>query len=275
MDSTPVTKSILYGNDYKTHFDAKFYLNTYHSEVQPFSSKLLQMVHELVATAQIPSGGRLLNVGCGPSIYAVISPGSRCSEIVFSDFAPQNVDEVRKWANNDPDAHDWRPYFEHVCQLEGRRDEWEARQDHIRQATKHVVSCDVHQENPLAPLVFEPFDVIVSSLCLESACLDETSFRSAVKNVVSLLKPGGLFFLDGLQEKTSYEVGNMNFHKLPINNKIIKSAFKAADLTNLRWSKDNKHGTDNNANTGQRAADFGLFAVRATKVPRYNIVEDF
>ncbi|XP_064646990.1 nicotinamide N-methyltransferase-like isoform X1 [Lineus longissimus] len=242
MANDPASESfetaILSGVDYKTHFDTKIFLDNYHTKESRFYDKMSEMLHELMAAAEIRDGSRLLDVGSGPSIYSVISAGSRCSDIVCSDYVTQNLDEILKWVNGDPDAHNCQRYFEYVCKLEGKSDDWKLRQDHIRQAIKRVVPCDVHQENPLAPLVLEPFDVISSSLCLEVACCDESSYRSAVKHVTSLLKPGGILFVVGIQGETFYSVGNKRFKAFPLSNEIIESAYAEVGLTNLRWCNE-------------------------------------
>ncbi|XP_064646992.1 nicotinamide N-methyltransferase-like isoform X3 [Lineus longissimus] len=269
MANDPASESLetatLSGDDYKTDFDPKIYLENFFREESRFINKLLEMLHELTAAAEIRDGSRLLDVGSGPSIYSVISAGSRCSEIVCSDYSTQNLDEIIKWVNGDPDAHNWQRYFEYVCKLEGKNDEWKLRQDHIRQAIKRVVPCDIHQENPSAPLTLEPFDVITSSLCLESACSDKSSFRSAVKHVTSLLKPGGILFLAGVQGQTFYSVGNKRFKAFPLSNEIIESVSAEVGLTNLRWYNetcDSKKYTFE----GLPCDMSGLFAVSATRI---------
>ncbi|XP_064646996.1 nicotinamide N-methyltransferase-like isoform X7 [Lineus longissimus] len=231
-----------------------------------------QRLHPFVSTrershaaGEIRDGSRLLDVGSGPSIYSVISAGSRCSDIICSDYATQSLDEILKWVHSDHDAHNWQRYFEYVCKLEGKSDEWKLRQDHIRQAIKRVVPCDVHQENPLAPLALEPFDVITSSLWLEAACSDESSFRSAVKQVTSLLKPGGILFLAGVQDQTFYSVGNKRFKAFPLSNEIIESAYAKVGLTNLSWHNET---SDIKKHTFEGLPDdfSGLFAVSATRI---------
>ncbi|XP_064646548.1 nicotinamide N-methyltransferase-like [Lineus longissimus] len=269
MANDPASESLetatLSGVDYKTHFDPKIYLENYHKQESRFYDKMLDMLHKLVAAGEIRDGSRLLDVGSGPSIYSVISAGSRCSDIICSDYATQSLDEILKWVNSDHDAHNWQRYFEYVCKLEGKSDEWKLRQDHIRQAIKRVVPCDVHQENPLAPLVLEPFDVITSSLCLEAACCDESAYRSAVKHVTSLLKPGGKLFMAGVQGETFYYVGKKKFNTFPLSNEIIESAFAKVGLTNLQWYNETSDIKEN-AIEG-RSNDFsGLFAVSATRI---------
>ncbi|XP_064646998.1 nicotinamide N-methyltransferase-like [Lineus longissimus] len=269
MANDPASESLetarLSGVDYNTLFDPKIFLANYHGRESRFCDKLLEMLHELTAAAGIRDGSRLLDVGSGPSIYSVISAGIRSSEIVCSDYATQNLDEILKWVNGDPDAHNWQRCFEYVCTLEGKSDEWKLRQDHIRQSIKRVVPCDVHQANPLAPLVLEPFDVITSSLCLEAACSDESSYRSAVKHVTSLLKPGGMLFMAGVLGETFYYVGKKKFKAFPLSNEIIESAFAEVGLTNLKWYNETsdikKYTFEGYSN------DFsGLFAVSATRI---------
>ncbi|XP_064620546.1 indolethylamine N-methyltransferase-like [Lineus longissimus] len=258
------------GCDYNTHFDVKTYLNNYYVlENNPYLYRFLQMMHQLVAAGSIPDGGRLLDVGSGPCIHSVISTGSRCSEIVCSDFVEQNRDEILRWVNGAIDAHNWEPVFQYVCKLEGKSDEWKTRQSHIRQAIKHVVPCDVHQDNPLAPLVFEPFDVITSSLCLEAACLDEPSYRKAVKRLASLLKPGGLLIIGGVHGQSFYSVAKETFSSLPTSKQMIESVFADAGLGDFRWFVDDIEKGEYDKAIGDvfdAPADCtGIFAVSATK----------
>lgn len=118
----------------------------------------------------------------------------------------------------------------------------------------------------MAPFVFEPFDVIVSSLCLETACLDEASYISAVKHVASLLKPGGQLFLDGVRGQTFYTVGNNKYNTFPLTSKIIEKTFAEAGLTNIRWCSDDQGTVDTYDIEGLPANFGGLFAVCATRI---------
>jgi hypothetical protein len=54
-------------------------------------------------------------------------------------------------------------------------------------------------------------DTICTSLCLEAASPDVPSYAKALKNVVSLLKPGGMLVLMGVFDNAMYTVGHKVF----------------------------------------------------------------
>ena len=104
------------------------------------------------------------------------------------------------------------------------RDKWEDRQAKARLAIKEIVKCDVHKSNPLEPKVYEPFDAIVTSTCLECACPDTESYKKALMNITSLLKPGGTLILFGVLNDSFYTVGTKTFYTLNIDEEFIKAA---------------------------------------------------
>ncbi|XP_078572946.1 nicotinamide N-methyltransferase-like [Branchiostoma floridae x Branchiostoma japonicum] len=140
-------------------------------------------------------GKRLLDVGTGPTLYQLLSASRVFTDIICSDIHQGALEEIWKWKNGDADAFDWSSAIKHVSGLEGTR--WEERQAQLRSVIKDTVFCDVHNENPLHPAVFRPFDAIISAYCLESACFNKgrSSYGNALKNISSLLKSGGYLIL--------------------------------------------------------------------------------
>ncbi|XP_059587772.1 nicotinamide N-methyltransferase-like [Alligator mississippiensis] len=139
----------------------------------------------------------LTDIGSGPTIYQLLSACESFKEIIASDYIDQNCQELLKWLKNEPGAFDWTPVVQHVRELEGDRNKWAEKERNLRGAIKHVLKCDVHESNPLDPVVLPPADCLVSSLCLEAACKDQSSYRAALRNISSLLKPGGHLVLSG------------------------------------------------------------------------------
>ncbi len=63
-------------------------------------------------------GVRQLDFGCGPTIMSVLSSSAQCSEITMSEFSPRLREEVEKWINKDPEAHDWVPIMKYLAEKE-------------------------------------------------------------------------------------------------------------------------------------------------------------
>lgn len=66
-------------------------------------------------------GDTLIDVGCGPTIYQLLSACEHFQEIIALDYTDQNRRELEKWLKKEAGAFDWRPVVEYVCELEGDR----------------------------------------------------------------------------------------------------------------------------------------------------------
>ena len=81
-------------------------------------------------------------------------------------------------------------------------------------------------------------DAICTSLCLVSACPDVPSYAKALKNVVSLLKPGGMLVLMEMFNNSVYTVGHKVFKCLEMQKQDAHNAIEAAGLTVLEVYDD-------------------------------------
>ncbi|XP_013381935.1 indolethylamine N-methyltransferase-like [Lingula anatina] len=229
------------GADYDKLFDPEVYLNSLYSdfiEGAPTATETTEVIdyfHKLYSTGNI-KGQRLLDVGTGPSLINLIS-ASRCfEEIYLSDFSTANRNALKQWWNKEEnDKWSWESFFRHVAKLEGNEDEWKSLQDEFRSRLKDIYFCDVNNPNPLSPLETEPFDTITSGYCLEFACLSERSYRQAMKNMTSLLKPGGNFIMHGGINESFYQVGTDRWGGLAMHENQFRDAMTEAGLEIKSW----------------------------------------
>ena len=165
---------------------SQFYLHSFH--------KFYQQYH----TQWDHTTARLLEFGGGPVIVPLISAAPLVSEIVFSDYAESNRNEVQQWKDNDPNAHDWMPYIRHVVhKLDGNALSEAAvtRERILRNRLQYVVSCDINadQENLLGcEAVRKPFDIISVNACVEAAVDSYGQYLTCLAKLKTLLKAGGL-----------------------------------------------------------------------------------
>ena len=75
-----------------------------------------------------------------------------------------------------------------VQSLEGLGEEEVAkRQEDVRTLVKAVVKCDIWMDPPIQSGYEGPYDVILSSLCLECACTSLEEYEVAVTKLSTLL----------------------------------------------------------------------------------------
>ncbi|CAN7949312.1 unnamed protein product, partial [Ixodes hexagonus] len=187
----------------------------------------------------VPEERRSLpDVGCGPTPCNVFPATKSTQDVVLSDYLRGNRNEVEKWLNNAPDALDWSRYSESLARLEGFSDIKRGSEEiaeRTREAVRKVIPCDVLSPGVLREEDWERFDVVLSSLCLESACVDEATFREATRNVGSLVRQGGLLILCGVLGCQEYTVGDVKFPHLYLTLDTVKEAMVKAGFEIKLW----------------------------------------
>ena len=189
---------------------------------------------------------KVLDYGCGPVIAHVISAaGIDTTEIVLAEFVDECRMEVQLWLDKDPSAWDWTPYIKYVVQiLEGNDDEREIiqRELNLRKSIKAVVPCDISQDPPIAEgFAGLQYDVVMSILCLESACKTKDEYKAAVRKLTSLVKPGGYLVLYcSLKTMESryghYHVGENKFTFLGVTLEFVLESLKDGGLLDIHYS---------------------------------------
>ncbi|XP_078667279.1 nicotinamide N-methyltransferase-like [Branchiostoma floridae x Branchiostoma belcheri] len=118
---------------------------------------------------------------------------------------------------------------------------FDSRQEQLRRAIRDAVPCDVFNTNPLHPAEFEPFDAIASAYCLESACYDKgrSAYAQAVRNISTLLKPGGQIILQTYIGVTYWvdKEGNKTPDSLRLDTKFVLTTLSEAGFTELETSE--------------------------------------
>ncbi|EEC09409.1 N-methyltransferase, putative [Ixodes scapularis] len=221
-------------------------------------------LHSIFASPVSDSWRTLLEVGCGPTVANIFPATRKIRSIVLSDLVPRNIEEVEKWVEKAPDAMDLSFMSEPLAILEGYKDAKigvEDIEERTRAAVKKVISCDVLNPSVLPEGHREAFDVVLSSLCLQSASQDETSYQRATRNVSSLIRKRGHLILCGIAGSTGYTVGDVSFSEVCLSKAMVEDALSRSGLEIKRWSSlDNPVSSES-----QKRWDFA-FVVLAEKL---------
>lgn len=192
-------------------FSPRAYLREYYADIGAENLALLRFL--VRSLGDISPESMLLDFGGGPTIYSMIAACARAREIHFCDFLESNLDEVQLWLRSRPDAFDWTQFVKATLVLEGRNYSPEgvkSRENEIRRKVTRVMACDANGANPLNGISWQ-YDVLVSNFCAESATDDRAQWRRFVRNITSLLRPGGRLVLSALKGADSYAVGEEVF----------------------------------------------------------------
>ncbi|XP_034995823.1 nicotinamide N-methyltransferase [Zootoca vivipara] len=231
---------------YGKHFAPKDYLKTYYSFGKEDGSQEngaltfhLQKFHKTFTMDGI-KGDTLIDIGSGPTIYQFLSSCGSFREIIATDYTDQNRNEIKRWLKKDPEAFDWSQALKYVCELEGDREKWVEKEEKVRSTVRRVLKCDVTQVNPLAPLVVAQVSCLTSAFCLDVACKDLTAYRAALRNIGSLVKPGGHLVLLVALRGNVYMVGQHPFFCLYLEQETVDSAVTEAGF-DILWSEGTKN----------------------------------
>lgn len=221
---------------YLSHFNPQDYLEKYynfgakHSAEDQILRHLLKILFKIFCLDGV-KGDLLIDIGSGPTIYQLLSACESFKEIIATDYTDQNLQELEKWLKKEPGAFDWSPVVTYVCELEGNRVKGTEKEEKLRQAVKRVLKCDVTQSWPLGAVPLPPADCLLSTLCLHAACPDLPTYRTALGNLRSLLKPGGFLVLVDALKSSYYMIGEQRFSSLCLGREAVEAAVREAGYT--------------------------------------------
>ncbi|XP_056398818.1 indolethylamine N-methyltransferase-like isoform X2 [Hyla sarda] len=214
------------GEIYESSFDPKAYLASFCSlgsgrdDILTFR---LKKCFETFGPGGL-TGNVLVDIGTGPSIYHLLSACESFPHIIATDFTESNRQELERWLRREPGTFDWSGIVKTVCDLEGDRDNWVEKENKLRSRIQKVLKCDVTKGNPLDPTVIPPVDCLTTALCLETAGRDIDAYRCSLRNITTLLKPGGHLVLIGVLGDSFYKVGDKTFFCLPLDEETVRNA---------------------------------------------------
>nr|XP_033774593.1 nicotinamide N-methyltransferase-like [Geotrypetes seraphini] len=226
-------------------FNPKDYLETYYGAESGllisdgYLQFILKNLYKTFTSAGDIKGDILVDIGSGASIYTFLSACESFTEIIATDYTDRNRQELKLWLNKEPEAFDWSAVVKLACELEGDRDKWTEKEAKVRETVKRVLKCDVTRNNPLEPLMLPAADCLLTCLCLQAACKNEDAVYSALKNMSSLLKPGGYLVMGGVLGSTFYTVGHKTFGNTPLHKDLLEKAISEAGFEILELVTQN------------------------------------
>ena len=254
---------------YKTSFRPEEYLNMYFNNLTPGMKWMLNQLHQIFSgIGPLGEGIRqgivksLIEVGCGPSPFNTASASRWASAIIWSDYTPANIDFMCNWLKETSITPAMAPFFEHVSGLEDSYGE--AIAERLRKVITSVMAADVTLPNPFSPLYIQA-DVVISHLCLEFVVSEKHQFKEIVKNVASLVAPGGYLVLQSAIGANYYYTGGMRLPATNVDKLFLEQSVKDAGLQMVEYQEFSIVGnTDHKENT-DHVAVYTLIAVKGKK----------
>lgn len=220
---------------YDMHWNPKSYLRQYYSTpiVADDCEAAMRFAADEARRRQL-SNARILDFGSGPTIWGVLSLSPFASEIHFSDYVSENLDAIREWVRNEPDAHDWSVYMRSALELYNSNKPSEPMSatdfhSHFRKSIAGYYHADAFVD-PAIPTAPPPFDVVVSHYCLECIQTDKSQWQIFMRRLADLVSPGGTLFLSSILHSGEYLVEGKRFPVTRLSLQDIQSELIALNF---------------------------------------------
>jgi NNMT/PNMT/TEMT family protein len=194
-------------------FDADWvprdYLSDNYSAVEPDELETIRYFVDAIGEAS--PGEPVLFFGVGPTLHHVFLAAPHVSEIHLGDYLPENLHEIRRWLDRDPDAHDWRPFVRYTLECEGVAsptcDQIDTREELTRAKITRLLEVDARN----APAGADRYSTVVSAYCADSATSDRATWETYMRHIAAYVRAGGLFITSALRRSAGYRVGERWF----------------------------------------------------------------
>ncbi len=203
-------------DDFDRTFDPRVYLEENFNGLDDED----EFAYQFICSALRPLGSQMLihEFGGGPALYSVAALAAKAREIHFSDAVEASLAEVKKWIRAEPGGFDWKPYIRLSLEHEGLDATPEAvlsREADMRRLLTRLMICDAQSAQPLGPGALQ-YDLVAAHHCTDVAATNREEWFQVLRNVTTLVRPGGYLMLSITTGTKHYTVG--------------KKVFRCADL---------------------------------------------
>lgn len=234
--------------DFDDHWVPGEYLRDYYSEIEPDEIETIRFFVDTMKDT--PANGPILFFGTGPTLHHVFLAAPKASELHIVDYLDPNLAEIKKWQEGKEGAHDWKPFVTYTLQCEGTLfptdEDIQDREKMVRQKMTLFMHGNADHENPLGVENREKYSLVFSPYCADSATADKDTWKKYMRNITSLVKPGGKFITAALRDCESYDVGGKKFPSANINEVDMKDILQKLDfpakLSNIEYRELEGHG---------------------------------
>jgi len=214
--------------DFNRHFDPKEYLDEMFSA--PDDEDRFSLFFMARVLNSLPNNLFIHEFGGGPTLYSVAALAPKAREIHFSDVVDASLHEVAAWLNGQPEAHDWNPFIGLALEAEGSpatEAEIAERAMLMRNTVTQLMHCDAQSQTPIE-LEDTQYDLVTAHHCTDVAATNVREWRQVLKNVTSIVRPGGWLMLSVTTGARTYEVGEVIFECVNLTKDEVQNGLLSA-----------------------------------------------
>lgn len=221
-------------------WDSGLYLKTYFPYVRKDEDETLKfLVHGLKKwhVQNKHKNPTALEFGAGPMVVHALAIAPYVSSVHLADYLQSNLDEIRKWLNNQKAAFDWSPFVHRILELEGQEPtpaRIRQRTGLLRKKAKKILRCDASLAFPLNNGK-QRYPLVTMLFCADSATSSIETWRAYMKNILNLVEPSGTILLAALHNCSFYKLGRnffpcANITKRDLYDILLESGFRRSEI---------------------------------------------
>jgi hypothetical protein len=211
---------------FETEWRPQAYLAEYYATVEPDERRTIAFFVD--AYGKAAPGQKVLIYGVGPTLHHVFLAAGTASEVHLAEYLPANLLEIERWLARDPEAHDWRPFVRYILECEGiaapSDAQIERREELARAKITKLLSADLRRPYPLGPGAADPYGIVISAYCADSATGNLTQWHIFMQRIGALVRPSGTILTAALRRSCGYRVGGKLFPSANIDEGNLREA---------------------------------------------------
>jgi NNMT/PNMT/TEMT family len=227
------------------------YLNEYYSTVLSENNNLLRFLSNAVASLDLRHVS-VLEYGGGPTVYQLISLAGHAESIHFTDHLESNLDEVKRWLEDDKRAHDWRPFVRaaliHEGNLEPADDLIRERETLLRSRMKSFgkVNAFVPEEDDIPS---RDFDLVSACFVAESISSTRSQWMEAMSSICTYVGDDGFLLMTAIRNASYWVSGGKRYPGYPINRRDVLSVLNRLGLYPILVEEVDAEVTDSSSDS--------------------------
>jgi hypothetical protein len=197
----------------------KDYLDEYYAEIMPDEQYAMSFLQE--SLDRLPEVPVALDYGCGPTVHHAVALIPKAKKICVADYLQENLTEIKRWLDNSEDAYNWKTFTRHILRLEGVADpsdeDVNKREHDARDRITTLLRSDAGDDDPLGPDMRGHFPLVTTHYCAEGATSSKDTWGIYMRNICSLVSPGGAIIVSACGAADYYTVGEKTFPCAGVN----------------------------------------------------------
>jgi hypothetical protein len=186
-------------------FDADGYWKHNYASVLPEDAEIIRYASDFLIRTRAgkPRISRAVDVGAGTNLYPALLMLPWIENLVFTEYAPANIDWLAENLADRPGEWAWQPFWDLVANLPGYRD---VEQPRRRLASNHEIRL-----LSVFDLPRHAWDLGSMFFVADGMSSEEAEFESAVRAFLGALTPGAPFVMAFMEGSAGYDVSGVRF----------------------------------------------------------------